>query len=312
MGGSGASLGSGGGVGSGGGPVSACPEFDGEPLPPGITHVLDTDIFGADLAGVADGQVYYVDFDDEQVLKRMPVAGGAGTVVGPIGSNAPYLRGNDLILWWERPGSTGPYRLLSAPLSDLTATKVLADDVMNGEALQADATHAYYATRAPSNVYRVPLAGGVPPEVLVAGGSPLGSILHQGFYFWLDVSSRGLERLPVGGGTRERLTEVFFGGPMAAEGTTIFWGDTSLMTVEKWSQGGGRVKLTSGDPTSMVAADGVLYWLNGFINGSLRSVKADGTDAKTLLCGLDSPGLVFLDGEYLVLSAAPGILRVKR
>jgi hypothetical protein len=127
-----------------------------------------------------------------------------------------------------------------------------------------------------------------PSRVFVPAGQPLGTLLHDGYRWWLDFQSNNLERVPLAGGTRERLVEVHFGGPIAGDANAVYWGDTSLNTIEKWSPATGRVRLSDADPNGIVVADGTIYWTNGFIGGSVRSVRTDGTGHRTLLCGLQS------------------------
>lgn len=143
-----------------------------------------------------------------------------------------------------------------------------------------------------------------------AGGAPAGG--GSGGTGGVSFQTASLERVSLTGGSREQLAGVHFGGPMAAEGDTVFWGDTSLKTIEKWSEATGRVKLSGADPNDVVVADGVVYWTNGFITGSVGAVDADGTGRRSILCGLRNPGALFVDGSYLIVDADEGILRMDR
>jgi hypothetical protein len=137
-------------------------------------------------------------------------------------------------------------------------------------------------------------------------------VLDRGSYWWLDFDASDLERVPIDGGTPEKVVDVFFGGPITADGDAIYWGDTSLKKIQSWDSTAGLRDLVDADPDALASADGVIYWLDGFIDGSLRSVTAQGQTAKSLLCGLDGPELIFVAGPYLVLSAGQGIIRVER
>jgi hypothetical protein len=99
---------------------------------------------------------------------------------------------------------------------------------------------------------------------------------------------------------------------MAADADAVYWGDTSLKTLEKWTQAGGRQRLSGADPDDVIVADGIIYWTDGFINGSIRSIHTDGTGPKSLLCGLTSPGALFVAGSYVVASTEDGLIRVNR
>jgi hypothetical protein len=127
--------------------------------------------------------------------------------------------------------------------------------------------------------------------------------VSHGYLWWLDFQSNQLERILLSGGTRERLTEVHFGGPMAADADAVYWGDTSLKTIEKWTPAGGGQVLTHADPDAVVVADGIIYWTDGFVTGSIRSIHTDGTGSKPLLCGLTAPSALYVDGSYVVAAS---------
>lgn len=295
-----------GGASSGGG--SSCPVYTSSARPPGVTEILGES--GVNVVALVGGQIFYLDPIEDKLFK-MPASGGTPAEVATI-KGYPVLRGDDLLLWWERDSGTQTSRLLSAPLSNPATTTEVVTGVGDPESLDADGTHAYYGTAQPANILRVSLSGGA-PEVLVPGGHPLGSVLQGGFLYWLDFSSKSLERVPVAGGARERLTGVHHGGPMAADAAGVYWADTSLKAIEKWSQATGRVRLASADPGAFTLGDGVLYWGDGRINPSLRSINTDGTGASSILCRLNSIGNIVLDGPDLVFSAGlHGILRVRR
>ena len=99
---------------------------------------------------------------------------------------------------------------------------------------------------------------------------------------------------------------------MAADADAVYWGDTSLKTIEKWTSAGGRQMLAHADPDAVVVADGIIYWTDGFVDGSIRSIHTDGTGSKPLLCNLSRPGALFVDGSYVVTSSDVGILRLPR
>jgi hypothetical protein len=314
-GGAGARGGSGGGGGNAtggtGGQVPVCPEFSPTPgaLPElGLTVLLAGDTFGVALVGVVAGHVF---FHDNNLLQRIPITGGAPETVGPLVGRWPGLRGTDLLYWTQSDSITAPASIVTAPLSDPTASTVVVENVAGLEDVLLDETHAYWSTRDPANIHRVPLSGGT-PEVFVAGGGPIGSLVHQGYYWWHDFTTSNLERIALSGGTRERLTEIHHGGSMAGDNDAVYWGDDSLNTIEKWSAGSGRVRLASGNPNVVMVHEGTIYWTDGFIDGGVRSVRTDGTDAKGLLCGLMAPDALFVEGSYLIVNSDDGILRINR
>jgi hypothetical protein len=315
LGGSGAGGVSAGGGGSGGtkSAIRVCPKFtkDEQALQElGVTLLLEADIFGVNTVGVADGQVY---FTDDGKLQRVPVSGGAAETIGPIRTNGPQLPDGDRLVWHEEQtsGETTTARVMTAPLSDPTDAVALVTSSQRIEYLRADATHVYWSTRSPANIFRAPITGGS-AEQFVADGQPLGALLHQGYYYWLDFHTNSLERIGLRGGTRERLSEVGFGGAMAGDDDAVYWGDSSYRTVEKWSAETGRVRLASAEPNDVAVDGGTIYWTDGFIDGSVRSVRTDGTEPKTWLCDLRAPNRIFIDGNYVIFGSDEGILRIER
>jgi hypothetical protein len=300
------------GLGTAGAPSSKppCPMFSKEPgalADIGFVHLLEVDIFGVRIVGEAGGYVYFIDGE----LARVPVSGGPVELLGPPPSQSMRLYGEDLLLWTEEDEMTGSERIVTAPLSDPMNATVVVDSTPPAEDLQVSDEHIYWATRTPVNVHRAPLGGGA-SEVFVPGAEPLGSLLHGGYYWFMDFVSSTLDRVPIAGGMRERLTEVHFGGPMAGDENGVYWGDTSLKTIEKWTPEDGRKRLSGADPNAVLVHEGTIYWGDGFNDGSVRSIRTDGTEPKTLLCGLFSPGPLFIEGGYLVIASDEGIMRINR
>jgi hypothetical protein len=245
-------------------------------------------------------------------LRRVPVAGGAPVDVGPLTSRRIYLRAPDLLVWWEdRAGS--PSQLVTAPLANLADRKVLAEAPVSDEPLVLDQTHAYYATSEPQSVRRMPLAGGT-PQVLVANQTTNGATIREGTFYWIGWPSSNLQRIPVAGGTPEVLTEVHHGGAVAADANGVYWGDSSLNAVERWSQSTGRVQLTRAEPNDIVVADGAIYWTErtAYSETAVARITTSGESKTYLLCGMDDPGRLFVEGKYLIVATDEGIIRLER
>lgn len=315
-GGTGGAVPSGGTVGSGGvrasggaGGAPACPRFDSRSLPAGVTVLLDTYPFSPATVGIAGGFIYFV---DDFKLMRLPVAGGTPAEVATVPQDNLSLVGTDRLLFWQYGVKTDAgttEELITAPLTNPSDTTMLASGFVSPEYTLFDANHVYFGTRYEENVYRVPLAGGAAPTVFIQGASPLGAIIHDGFYWWLDFRTNSLERIPLGGGTRERLTQVHHGGAMEADANGVYWADRSLGAIEKWTPAGGRQVVTQTRASGLTLADGTLYFSD---TGTVQSVKTDGTGLTSILCNLSGFPGVYADGGALLIVSGNGIIRVQR
>ncbi|WP_207217781.1 MULTISPECIES: hypothetical protein [Sorangium] len=321
--GEGGSADGGGGAGAqGGGGRWECEILDlqpGEVGPGGAVALFRTDdavesIEGSALSG---GYVY---FSADYQLLRVPVAGGAAETLGDLPSGRHAIVG-DTLVWTEELSSQRNVRLLAAPVTSLSASTVLAEDILPPAMLALDATNAYYDQGDPQAIWKVALAGGSAPEVLVPSGHPLGMISHDGALYWLDFQTEQLERVPREGGTREPLAEVFFGGPMAAAGESVFWTDTSLHTVNRWRDGAAAIdvlhdieRVPNADPApSAIAVSGdTVYWLQGFGCVELWQVKTDGTGARRTASGFFLADGLAVDEGHVVVVGREAVYRVDR
>ena len=298
-----------GGKSGGTGGATACPRFDRRAPPAGVTVLLDTYPFSPKTVGVTGGFIYLV---DELKLMRMPVTGGAPTEVATVTDDNLSLLGTDRLLWWRygvRTDAGTTEDLITAPLANPADTTTVVSGVVSPEYTRVDATYAYYGTRYERNVYRVPLAGGAAPTLFIPGASPLGAIIHDGFYWWLDFGTNSLERIPIGGGTRERLTQVHHGGTMVADANGVYWADRSLGAIEKWTPASGRQVVVRTSASGLALADGTLYFSD---TGTVKSVRTDGTGLSSILCNLSSFPGIYVDGSALLIFSGDGIIRVQR
>jgi hypothetical protein len=290
-------------------PDAPCPTYD-----------PDSALVGLELLHPADRfEVYVLDADDEWVyfvegeqLRRVLLAGGAVETLGPLVGSWVRRLGEDE-LFWAQPGTeAGTQRLLRAPLTDPEDISVVVESTPTVSHVVLDDTHVFWSTTAPYDVYRASHAGG-DPELLVAGAQPLGAVLHAGYYYWIDAVSDHLERVALANGAREKLTPVLFGGPMAAREGAVFWGDTVLSSIEKWSPDTGRVQLAAAiDPLQLTIWDDTLFWSQGLLSGAVRSIGVDGDDPRDLLCRLRPRTSFRITGDHVLVGGGSGLLRLDR
>jgi hypothetical protein len=304
---------SGGAAGLGGAPEPSpapCPTYDPDAVAvPGLELLHPADRF----------EVYVVDADDEwayfvegEQLRRVALTGGTTETLGPFVGSWVRRVGDDELLW-ARPGAdAGTQQLLRAPLTDPEDIEVVVESTPTVSHVVLDDTHVCWSTIAPYDVYRVSHDGG-DPQLLVEGAQPLGAVLHAGYYYWIDAVSDHLERVALIDGTREKLVRVLFGGPMAAREDTIFWGDTVLSTIEKWSPSTGRVQLAAAiDPLQLQVWDDTLYWSQGLLSGAVRAIGIDGDDPRDLLCRLRPRTSFHITDEHVLVGGGSGLLRLDR
>ncbi len=286
---------------------------EGETGAHGLTRVYRAEGFGAFYEAIGiDGDHFY--FTADFMLMSYPLAGGTATEVGPYVGRRQVVRGG--IAYGFKPGADGALgSMVSAPITDTATTTTLAESIAEPKFLIADDTALYFDRLDPPSIFKVPLAGG-PAEEIVPGGSPVGMISHLGNLYWLDFESRYLERVPVAGGARQRLAEVFFGGPMAADGDSVFWSDTSLNTVESWHEGATeRQKLdTSSDvfaqPAGLTVVGDTVYWAAGNRCGEVHRVKKDGSGKELYTQGTPGADWVGVAGGVLFVLGGGGLYRV--
>jgi len=290
--------------------VPTCPSFDPESAGAANLALLHpADRFEVYVLGVIEDRVYFI---EGEALRRVPIVGGAVETVGPFAGSWVRLIGNDDLLWAQASPTEGMQQILRAPLSDPADVSIVVEATPSVADVVLDESSVFWATIAPHDVFRAPLAGGE-PELLVSGGQPLGAVVDGGYYDWIDAVSDQLERVPVSGGTREELARVLFGGPMAASDGTIFWGDTILSTIEKWSPDSGRVQLASAiDPLQLQVWEDTLYWSQGLLSGSVRSVALDGGEPRDVLCRLRPRTSFHVTEAHVLVGGGSGLLRLSR
>lgn len=279
----GATTTTGGGGGSAGSSADECTVLKpGEMSAHGLTAVYQTRDTGVAVfpVGIEGGQLY---FTADGQLMAYPVAGGVAKALGPLYGEHELVQDGKIY------GITGlsqePTRkLFSAPVTDITTLTTLAEGLENPYLLVADSTGFYFDRRQSSSIFKVPLAGGAPKE-LVPGGHPSGMVSANGYLYWIDQDTDYLERVPVEGGAREQLAPAPYGGPMVAVGTTLYWINRGPNTVDKWEAGAAKAQTLTqsmnllATPDRLAVAGDTVFWLGGIVCGEIHQVKTDGSGA---------------------------------
>lgn len=289
-----------------------CPTFD-----PDATSVVPLELvhpserYEIHVLGPAGDFVYFI---EGEAVRRIPVDGGTPETVGAFTGSWLRRTGSDELVWARANVAAGNQQIVRAPLDDPEDLSVIVEATPSVQHVVLDDSQVIWSTTTPHDVFRAPLAGG-DPELLVGGGRPLGAVVHDGYYYWIDANSDHLERVPVSGGARELLARVVFGGPMTASEGAIFWGDTVLSTIEKWTPGAGREQLASAiDPLQLQVWGGTLYWAQGLLSGSVRSVAvdSDGESARDVLCRLRPHTNFHVTESHVWVGGGSGLLRLER
>lgn len=278
---------------------------DGETGSHGLTRVYHVDETGTFYSpiGVDGGQLY---FGVDKKIFAYPIAGGTAKEVGASLGTRQLLHGGKLYgIGSNLGGATA--KLLSAPLTDLATTTTLAESLSDPQLFVADDTGVYFDRREPNAIWKVPLAGGAPIE-LVPGALPLGMISNGGNLYWLEFATNRLQRVPAAGGAPQQLAEVFFGGPMAAAGTTVFWADTSGGSINKWEEGSTVIDVlaTSNSaftlPNYIAVAGKTVYWSLGSNCSEVHQVQTDGTGSALFTQGMyGAKWITVVDGALFAI-----------
>ena len=295
---------------AGAGATEPCPTFDPDAAATASLELLHAaERYEVYVLGLAGDLVYFV---EGEALRRISIEGGTPESVGPLVGSWPRRVGNDELLWARPIGTSGEQQIVRAPLADPEDLEVIVASTPSVQHVVLDETHVFWSTAGIHDVFRAALAGGT-PEVLVSGGQPLSAVVHAGYYYWIDAASDQLERVPVGGGAREELARVLFGGPMAAGDGAIFWGDTTLSTIEKWSPDAGRTQLASAiDPLQLQVWADTLYWSQGLLSGTVRAVSVAGGEPRDVVCRLRPRTSFQVTRAHVLIGGGSGLLRLSR
>ena len=255
---------------------------DGEIGAHGLTSVYKTKNQGTATfpVGIEGDQLY---FTADSKLMAYPLAGGAAKELGPLYGEHELV--HDGKIYGVTGLSQEPMRkLFSASITDVATLTTLAEGIENPYLLVADDTGLYFDRRQSSSIFKVPLAGGAPVE-LVPGGRPSGMVSANGFLYWIDSDTKHLERVPAAGGAREQVLPAPYGGPMVAVGTTLYWINRGPNTVDRWDEGAEKSQTLTksmnllATPNQLAVQGDTVFWAGGIVCGELHQVKTDGSGA---------------------------------
>lgn len=318
----GTTAGTGGSSGGTGGSTSGCTSIhlaDGETGPNGLVQVYKSASSSAFVAPVGmDGDyAYFADgFSTASTLSRLSLTSGMVEKLGTMNGGNATIR-NGIVYYASADQTTNKVTISSAPVTDLTKTTTLVEDLTTlQQNLIVDETSVYWSENQGGGVWSVPLAGGTPKN-LASASQPLGMVLQGDDVYWLDFNSEYLERVPKAGGTVENLTEIFFGGPMAADADAIYWLDSSANTLSRWALGASTPTTLASfdvfdDPDALIVDGGNVYYALGFVCAVAWKIGADGSGKTELAQGFNSVGLIGVDATHLYITSMGGVYRVDR
>jgi hypothetical protein len=205
---------------------------------------------------------------------------------------------------------------VSVTATDSTAPTVIASAIDAPDVYATDATAVYFSNRDKKVVYRAPLDGsGV--TTVTTNAEPLGAVIVGNTYYFLDFSDR-LMSVSTSGGQATALASIQFGGTMVADGTTLYWSDTSDETVNRWApadknptvlamfaplDGAGAIAVEKGD---------IYFTPEGFGCGGVGRILADGSKVTRVATGFDSPSDVAVDADNAYVVAWNGVFKFHR
>ena len=294
----------------------------GTTAPDGVLalHAPPADAFGNVYGGgiaVADGYVY---FDFKAQLTRVPVGGGAPQAIhttSRLGEPFFVIDGN--VVWIDQNPMTMAYSILKVPASSSGSgtPSVVASAIDPPDVVAWDSTAIYFSNRDKSVFYKAPLDGSGATQ-LTTNVQPLGAVAAGGNLYWIDDKTSQVMSIPTTGGQTTALVSVFFGGPMVAEGSTLYWNDTSNESINRWSPGDknptkiASFEILNGAGSIAVNRGDVYYTPEGFGCGGIGRIPGDGSRGSTFAKDFDSPSGVALDADSVYVVAWNGVFKVHR
>jgi len=311
-----------GGSGGSGGSTGGCTSLnlaDGATGPNGLVRLYKKQDFVSFLGSVGtdSSHAYFSEGSGESsVLNRIAFADGSVEKLGTYGGSTTVVHGDHIYFVVTTDSAANKYALKSAPLSDVTTSTLLADDVGTLTALEADDDALYWSANGKPGVWSMPVTGGTPTNIAGAG-DPNGMVLQGDSVYWLDFDSEYLERVPKTGGTPERLVEIFFGGMMASDANAIYWADSSAEEIDRWALGATQsttlVNLDFfNEPEGLVVDGGTVYYATGFGCSEVWKIGADGSGKTQIAQGFETAGLLGVDPTHVYVIDFDGVYRVDR
>lgn len=268
--------------------------------------------YGNEIA--TDGSFVYFTFNSE--FTRVPIGGGAPQSIQPLkGSSSTFFVIGGNVVWIEQDPTSMAYGILKVPVSatDSTSPSSVASMIDEPDVVTSDATAIYFSNRDKKIVYRAPLDGSGVTQ-LATNAEPLGAVVANDTYYWIDFSNEVMS-VPTSGGTPSSLAAVMFGGPMAAEGSALYWTDTSDEVVDRFTPGdkSPTVLATFGplDGAGAIAVENgdVYFTPEGFGCGGVQRIPKDGSAVTLVVNGLDSPSDLALDAKNGYVVASNGVFQ---
>ncbi len=280
-----------GGTGTGGGATEKCSYLDlapGETGPHGEQVLYASGEFGDEYmgAGVDDSYVYFVDY---RTLKRVSTSGGEPEELLTNVSSASVV--GDDIFSFEDTGDATSGDLYVSKLTTPHDKTLLQADVPYSRVF-SDGTSAFFGAD-DAGIKKVTLPSG-PVSDFVTGVNPNGMALSGDTLYFIDFVSSQLKSVPTAGGTPTVLTDIFWGGDLAVDGSDVYWADDIASTLRRYTEGDDMPQTlfstTFGedDAVSPVAKDGKVYFLRGFGCNTMYMLPREGGTPQIVGNGFDT------------------------
>jgi len=201
------------------------------------------------------------------------------------------------VFWYE--GQTKSLRM--APATGGPAKTLSSDFTSDFAPIATDGNNVYVADS--WTIKKVPVGGG-PADSLAQANFYIWDVATDGAYvYWIDNEPlANVERVPVGGGAKEKLGAGDKAGRMRLAGGWVYW-TSHDDTILRVPAGGGAVEtLAGGLPfLSDIACDGEFVFFSEQDTGRIRKVAAGGGGATLVVSGsaLWSPYVLAVDHASL-------------
>jgi hypothetical protein len=266
--------------------------------------------FGTEVLTFKNDLFYVV---EDELLKTIDLQGMVAEL-GPEPEGDPYVVGDYYIFTESSPTDASKLDNWVSPFL-MPEQKTQLPQTAAGIGSDYGAGYMFWEQRgdAPA-IWSVPLTGG-PGMVLVPGGEPVGMVVDGGYLYWTDFQTDQLERVPVGGGAREALGAVGFGGVMSAGFGALYWsGPTGHLY--RFKLGGQEENVFLGglgrEASRPVPVEGGAYFSAG--NTSCRELYylPLAGQPQLLLSGFEGGSIVGITAQHVYVQDAKAIYRLER
>jgi sugar lactone lactonase YvrE len=216
-------------------------------------------------------------------------------------------------LYWTTTLPNGDGFINRANLADGSGAQAIVDNQQLPLGVAVDPDHLYWANNS-GTIMQADLDGNNPTTLVTAGGAPLGLAVDARSLYWTDPVAQTINQANLDGTGQPRAIVTGQSSPSFMAVTLpvsdhLYWANSGDGTIWRANpDGSGATAIVSGQTSAEgVAVDARhLYWTS---NAGISRARLDGTNAQTILPGVDAYALA-VDASHLYwIDIAQGSVR---